>query len=57
MATIATEEESFGLPVTVETGRLYTSELAPLLQRYGAARTVPGPEMPTEREQSASPTP
>jgi glutathione S-transferase len=31
----------FGLPVTVETGRLYTSELAPLLQRYGAARTVP----------------
>ena len=31
----------FDLPVTVETGRLYSSELPALLQRYGAARTVP----------------
>lgn len=31
----------FGVPVTCEFARLYTSELPALLQRYGAARTVP----------------
>ena len=31
----------FGLPVTVETGRLYSPELPALLLHYGVARTVP----------------
>ncbi|MFT3975449.1 MAG: glutathione S-transferase N-terminal domain-containing protein [Amaricoccus sp.] len=31
----------FGLPVTLEVGRLYSPDLPALLLRYGAARTVP----------------
>lgn len=31
----------FGLPVKLETGRLYSPELPALLLRYGVARTVP----------------
>ncbi len=31
----------FGLPVTIKTARLYSPEVAALLKRFGAARTVP----------------
>jgi glutathione S-transferase len=38
--------EKFGVPVTVETGVLYTDDLYQMLARYGPARQVPAVRLP-----------